>query len=457
MGELLAVAVPTPPNPIGPIVDGVGNLIGRGASSIGSSILSAVGSAIARGLADACQKVSDGLLHFLTSSAGVQFSAGWWASDRTQAVLKAVATLAGLLLVAFLLLALIQGLLAGEPTAMLRAALVEVPMSVLGTVVLAAVTELLIGVTDAASTMVLAGAPGDLGHFLSGFGTASTVATGGLAAVLMLIVFLLGAFLVWVELVVRASLLYLLVAFAPLTLAARVWPAAKGIFRRTCELGVALIVAKFGVALALGLGAAALAGGGPTPNATAATATAGVATSAGTDLAGLLGGATLMLLAAFMPFVLLRLLPILEAAVVAQGISRAPMRAGQGGLQAAYYGQGLTRLAGGRTGNPAPSSGGDGSSENGGGPPGRPGGPGGGGPGGFGPGGPVGNGAASAASGEAAGAGAGGAAAGGAAAAVAVPVGVAAKAAGAARDRAVATATSPTPPQLDTPSKGESS
>ena len=91
--------------------------------------------------------------------------------------------------------------------------------AVLGTVVLVAVTELLVGVTDATSSMVLAGAPGDLGHFLSGFGAASTVATGGLAAVLMLVVFLLGAFLVWVELVVRASLdegeTWLPIAFSP--------------------------------------------------------------------------------------------------------------------------------------------------------------------------------------------------------------------------------------------------
>src|SRR5207249_4397922 len=105
------------------------------------------------------------------------------------------------------------------------------------------------------------------------------------------------------------------------------------------------------------------AGGGPQPTARTAatsTATAGVAGTAGTDLAGLLGGATLMLLAAFMPFVILRLLPILEAAVVAQGISRAPMRAGQGGLQAAYYTQGLTRLAGGRASGGAATGGEDG-------------------------------------------------------------------------------------------------
>src|SRR5438552_883765 len=75
MADVLAVSVPLPPNPTGPIIDGVGNLIGGGARSIGESILSAVGQAIARGLADACRKVSDGLLHFLSSSAGVDFHA----------------------------------------------------------------------------------------------------------------------------------------------------------------------------------------------------------------------------------------------------------------------------------------------------------------------------------------------------------------------------------------------
>src|SRR5439155_9062739 len=230
-----------------------------------------------------------------SSSAGVDFHAGWWESDRTRTLLASVGALAAALMIGFVLLAVIQGLLAGEPGAMLRAALIEVPVSIVGTVVLVAVADLLLGITDAASSMVLAGAPTDLGHFLAGFGAASTVATGGLAAAVMLIVFLVGAFLVWLELVVRASLLYLLVAFAPLALAARVWPAAKSVFRRLCEVGLALILAKFGIALALGLGAAALAGGGPTTSTT-------VAGTAGSDLAGLLGGATLMLLAAFMPF-----------------------------------------------------------------------------------------------------------------------------------------------------------
>src|SRR5205807_1373469 len=179
---LVGVSVPAPPNQVAPIVNGIGNVIGGGARTVGESLLSAVGQAIARGLADACKKVSDGLLQFLQSSGGINFHAGWWASDRTHAVLRAVATLAGVLLGAFILLAVVQGLLAGEPGVMVRAALVEAPVSILGIVALVGAVELLVGITDAASSMVLAGAPGDLSHFFAGFGSASTVATGGLAA-----------------------------------------------------------------------------------------------------------------------------------------------------------------------------------------------------------------------------------------------------------------------------------
>ena len=424
MPEPLAVTLPLPPNPVGPVIDGLGGALGGGARAAGQSVLASAGEAIARGLADACKQVTHGLLSMLSASGGIDLQAGWWTSDRTQNLLRSVLTLAGVLMVGFLLLAVIQGVLAGEPASMLRAVAVEAPVSVLGMVLLVAVTQLLLGLTDAASAMVLQGAPGDLGHFLSGFGSSATVATGGVAAAVMLVVFLLGALLVWIELVVRSALIYLLVAFAPLALAARVWPAAKGVFRRLCELGLALIVAKFGIALALGLGAAALAGGG-------ASTSAGAAADAGADLAGLLGGATLMLLAAFMPFVVLRLLPILETAVVAQGISRAPVRAGQGGLQASYYAQGLSRLAGGKGGGSrGPATGG----ESGGAPsvaPGPTGAP------SPGPGPGAGGTGASAGGGSAA----GGAAAG--AAAVAVPVGVVSKTAQVARDRASAVAEAP--------------
>jgi hypothetical protein len=343
---ILAAALPATraaiPNPADVVVDTVGGLAGRGASKIAGETLSLLGGAIMRGLGDACARVAEGVLSFLDSSSGMHLDTGWWAGERARAVLGAVFALSGTLMVGFCLLALIQGLLAGDPTAMVRAVVREVPVSVAATAALFGVTGLLLRLTDAASALVLQGTPGDLGHFFSGVGSAQAASAYGLLGGLVLVIFLLGGLLVWVELLVRSSLLYLLLAFAPLTLAARVWPAARGAFRRLCELGLALVVSKFAIALALALGAVALAGGGPR-------AEAGVAESAGMSLAGLLGGASLMALAAFTPFVVLRLLPIVEAAVVAQGVSRSPVRAAQGAAQGAYYAQGLQRIAAGST------------------------------------------------------------------------------------------------------------
>ena len=335
MSPVLAASLP---NPVEAVANGVGGLVGRGAGAVGSSILDAVGGAVARGVAGACKAVSDALLGFLATSSGPSFSQGWWAGPRGQHLWASVAALAGVLMVGFVLLALVQGLLAGDPGAMVRSVLAEVPVSVAGIVVVVAATEALVGLTDGASAMVLERVPADLGRFLAGFGSTANIATHGFLGIVMLLVFLLGSLLVWIELVVRASLIYLLVAFAPLALAARVWPAARGVARKLCELGIALIVSKFAIALALGLGAAALAGGGPNE--------AGFGTEVALGLSSLLAGGSLMLLAAFTPFVVLRLLPVVEAAAVAQGISRSPARAAQTAMQATYYAQGLKRVGG---------------------------------------------------------------------------------------------------------------
>lgn len=365
---LVATTLPTPLDnameagrrflePFGAVGRGAGRFLTDPVGTVADSVVGA----LVRGIADACGRFGSGVLSAVTTSAGIDFRHGWWAGDRGQELVRTVGMLSASLMVCFLLLALIQGLYAGDPMIMMRAAALEVPASVFGMTAVVIGAELLIRLTDAASSAVLAGAGDGIGRFLGGFGAAASIATLGFAAVVMLLLFLVGALLVWVELVIRASLIYLLVAAAPLFLAARVWPAAKGAFRKLCELGVALIISKFFIALALALGAAALGGGGPKD---------GLSTGeqVGTDLAGLLMGATLMLLAAFAPFIVLKILPVLEAAVVAQGISRGPWRTAQTGMQTTYYAQGLGRLAG-RGGRPGGgASGGEGGGDGGGGP-----------------------------------------------------------------------------------------
>jgi len=325
------------PNPVTVITDAAGDIAGQAATPI----VHGIAAAFVGWLADACRAVGEELISALSGPASPNFASGWWASPQGRELMRTVTTLAATLAVAFLFLALLQGLVAGDPLGMLRSALGHVPLSVLGVAVVVAVTEVLLRVTDEATALVLHGTPENLSRFVGGFGLQASVVTGGLAAALLMAVFLVGALLVWAELVVRSALVYLLVAFAPLVLAARIWPAARGMFRRLCELGLALIISKLAIALAFAVGAVAL-GAGDASGPGSISAGGG-----GVSLAGLLGGATLMGLAAFSPFVVLRLLPLLETAVVAQGISRSPARGAQTAMSAAAYPTRLARLAGG--------------------------------------------------------------------------------------------------------------
>src|SRR4029077_1520062 len=72
------------------------------------------------------------------------------------------------------------------------------------------------------------------------------------------LVAVIGAFLLWVELLIRASLLYLLLALSPIAYAAFVWPAARRMLKRLAELVLALIISKLVIAIALAVAASAL-------------------------------------------------------------------------------------------------------------------------------------------------------------------------------------------------------
>ena len=76
------------------------------------------------------------------------------------------------------------------------------------------------------------------------------------------LVAVIAGLLLWVELLVRASLVYLLVAISPLGFAATLWPAARGFLRKTIEILLAVILSKFVICVALAIGVAALSGAG---------------------------------------------------------------------------------------------------------------------------------------------------------------------------------------------------
>jgi hypothetical protein len=146
-----------------------------------------------------------------------------------------------------------------------------------------------------------------------GVGIVSTIADGPFAAALSLLV-LLGALAIWLELVLRATAIELAVFFMPLALAGLVWPATAHWAKRLIEVLVALMLAKPIIVGALCLGGSALQD----------VSNPGAAVS----------GVAILLMAAFAPMALLKLVPLAEVSAIAhlEGLSRRPFQAAERGV-----------------------------------------------------------------------------------------------------------------------------
>jgi len=326
------------PNPVGIVKDAL-------ASKVGGWAFDKVAEGIAGWVLDAVGFFVDGAIDFLRTSSTPDVGAAWFSGAGSP--YATVRNMAGLLLVGFVFLGIIHGLIQGDAGGMIRRIAGNLPAAVGGMVVTTAVVGRLLELTDALSAAVLVNTDNQSLHFLSGFGKTITTGPGGFAAVVLGLLAVVGGLLLWIELIVRASLVYVLVAISPLGFAATLWPSAKGILRKSIELLLAVILSKLVICITLAIGVAALSGAG-----TAGPAGAGFASGAGASLGALLVGTVLLGIAAFSPFIVLKLVPVAEAAVVAQGISRGPLRAGQSGMSTAYSASTLSRLAGGGGGAP---------------------------------------------------------------------------------------------------------
>ena len=281
------------------------------------------------------------VLTFFERSSTPNLASGWFAGGPIGAgahsPYNVVAGLAVSLLLLCVLLSVVHGLLIGEGTAILARLARDVPLAIFGIVATIGVVQALLGAADEVSLQILRGTQAGT-HATDVLRTLgerqATTAQPTFAVFLLGLLAVLGAFLLWIELLVRASLLYVLLALSPLAYAAFVWPSARRILHRLAELVVALVLSKVVIAIALAVAASALAtgarGGSLVPSSEA-------------RLGTLLVGTIMFLLAAFAPFLILRLFPAVEAAVVARGISRAPARATQTALLTTLT---VTRLAG---------------------------------------------------------------------------------------------------------------
>src|SRR6185437_4810341 len=178
------------------------------------------------------------------------------------------------------------------------------PLGLLAVGVAAPITGLLLAGSDEMSSIVSSASGRSGASFLGHVGGLSVVisgASGSLFVSFFIALFTIAAALtLWLELLIRQAAVYVIVLMLPLFFAAMVWPARRIWAVRAVELLVALILSKFAIVAVLALGGAAL---GHT------------LIPIGTFLAG----TTLVLLAAFSPWAMLRLLPLHELAGAAVG------------------------------------------------------------------------------------------------------------------------------------------
>ena len=187
---------------------------------------------------------------------------------------------------------------------------IGLPVAVLVGLTGAQFTQLAMAATDELCAAIVGNPRATLGGSLGGLTTAMVIpGAPQLVAALIACLLIIGAVLLWLELVMRAAAIYVAVFFMPLALACYVWPATAAIAKRTVELLAALILSKFVIVATLTLGVAALHGGPSADNAVI--------------------GAAILLLAGFAPFSLIRLAPIVEAGAIAhlEGVARRPLRA----------------------------------------------------------------------------------------------------------------------------------
>jgi type IV secretion system protein TrbL len=288
----------------------------QAAGSVGSTL---VGDGASTVLSSVAQWVVDGAAWLLgqigavmTATTSVDLGASWF-----QAHYAVMAALAGIVILPLVLLAAIQAVVRQRADQLVRSVLVHLPLALLLTGAATELVQLSLAATDALSGAVAAGSGTDLTRTLTGLADSLTTSAAASAAgsttpslivLLGALVVVVGALMLWLELLVREAAVYVAVLFLPLALASLVWPAISHWCRRLAETLTALILSKFVIVAVLSLAAGALASG------TAAPPGGGP----GAGFAGVLAGGALLLLAAMTPFTLLRLVPAVEAGAVHQ-------------------------------------------------------------------------------------------------------------------------------------------
>jgi hypothetical protein len=288
-----------------------------------SSAASATGEFVMRGVTawatDAAVWVTGKVGGLVETTTSPDLTSSWFRGEY-----GTMLTVAGALALLMLMLAVIQSIVRQDVWMLIRAAFGYLPMAFILAGVAIAGTGLLVAITDDISRTVVSGlGAGQAGNLLQTVGDAYKNALDQNSGIPLFGVFLaaiilaIGAFVLWLELIIRDAAIYICVFFLPLTFVAMIWPATGRWARRLVELLVAVVLAKFVIVAILSL-------------ATAAIANTDVVNGDGNTFERMIAGAALLVLAAWSPFALLRMIPMMEVAAASVGSQRSSMSAAAG-------------------------------------------------------------------------------------------------------------------------------
>lgn len=220
-----------------------------------------------------------------------------------------MAGISALLTLPFLFAAAVQAILRSDLSLLLRSVLGYLPLGLLAVSIAAPLTQLLLAASDEMSALVSSAS----GYTAAGFShvTGLGILSAGVSSFPFFFVGLLAVaatMTLWIELLIRSAAVYVIVLMLPLFFAALVWPARRVWAVRAIEVLVALVLAKFAIVAVLALGGAAL------------------GHSNVASVTQMLAGTTLVMLAAFAPWALLRLLPLHELASGVEGLRGGGLR-----------------------------------------------------------------------------------------------------------------------------------
>lgn len=289
-------------------------VLGKAGEIITAPVRAAAGGAVdmlTSWVADGAQWLLGKVVNFIDHSTSPTLTADWF-TERY----KFMIGLAALVVLPMLLIATVRAVMNQDVSQLIRSFFVYLPIAILGTFIAVFLTQSLLSITDSMSAAVAEGIAGDVSQIFDsvgrGLGAAGSVAPAAPSFAIFFgaLFLIIGAFFVWLELLIRSAAVTVSVFFLPLMLAALVWPATSRWVRRLIETLVALILSKFVIVAIISLATAALADPG------------------GGGFGAVMGGAALMLMAAFSPMALLKLMPVVEGAAMShlEGVARKPIQ-----------------------------------------------------------------------------------------------------------------------------------